>query len=92
MPSTCWSRTVSPGRIWTTLSNFNFCLNPDEHSDLRLSTENEKRLGRIIKAKYKTDYFIVDKFPLALRPFYTMPDPTDPVCDRQRLSLTMKAD
>lgn len=43
-----------------------------------INTENEKRLGRIVKAKYKTDYFIIDKFPLALRPFYTMPDPTDP--------------
>lgn len=44
------------------------------------STENEKRLGRIVKAKYDTDYYIIDKFPMALRPFYTMPDPEDPVC------------
>lgn len=44
-----------------------------------ISTENEKRLGRIVKDKYDTDYFIVDKFPLSLRPFYTMPDPEDPV-------------
>ncbi|TFK77047.1 aspartyl-tRNA synthetase [Pluteus cervinus] len=43
-----------------------------------INTENEKRLGRIIKAKYDTDYFIIDKFPMALRPFYTMPDPQDP--------------
>jgi aspartyl/asparaginyl-tRNA synthetase len=43
------------------------------------STENEKRLGRIVKAKYDTDYFIIDKFPMALRPFYTMPDPNSPV-------------
>ncbi|KAI6153541.1 hypothetical protein BKA82DRAFT_342755 [Pisolithus tinctorius] len=43
-----------------------------------INTENEKRLGRIVRAKYDTDYFIVDKFPLALRPFYTMPDPEDP--------------
>ncbi|KAI0078929.1 aspartate-tRNA ligase [Panus rudis PR-1116 ss-1] len=43
-----------------------------------INTENEKRLGRIVKAKYDTDYFIIDKFPLALRPFYTMPDPNDP--------------
>ncbi|PPR06898.1 hypothetical protein CVT24_011588 [Panaeolus cyanescens] len=42
------------------------------------STENEKRLGRLIKAKYDTDYYIIDKFPMALRPFYTMPDPNDP--------------
>ncbi|KAF8642270.1 hypothetical protein AX16_009543 [Volvariella volvacea WC 439] len=43
-----------------------------------INTENEKRLGRIVKAKYETDYFIIDKFPMALRPFYTMPDPEDP--------------
>jgi aspartyl/asparaginyl-tRNA synthetase len=45
----------------------------------RDSTENEKRLGRIVKAKYDTDFFIIDKFPMELRPFYTMPDPNDPV-------------
>jgi aspartyl-tRNA synthetase len=44
-----------------------------------IDTANEKRLGRIIKAKYDTDYFIIDKFPVGLRPFYTMPDPNDPV-------------
>ncbi|RDB19991.1 Aspartate--tRNA ligase, cytoplasmic [Hypsizygus marmoreus] len=41
-------------------------------------TINEKRLGRVIKAKYDTDYYIIDKFPLRLRPFYTMPDADDP--------------
>ncbi|MEM6500163.1 MAG: amino acid--tRNA ligase-related protein, partial [Pseudomonadota bacterium] len=40
-----------------------------------LSTENEKKLGDIVKAKYATDFFIMDKYPLAIRPFYTMPDP-----------------
>ncbi|WRT67651.1 aspartate-tRNA(Asn) ligase [Kwoniella shivajii] len=43
-----------------------------------LSTENEKFLGRLVRVKYQTDYFILDKFPLAIRPFYTMPDPVDP--------------
>ncbi|KAH9014212.1 aspartyl-tRNA synthetase [Lactarius hengduanensis] len=43
-----------------------------------INTENEKRLGRIVKAKYDTDYFIIDKFPMELRPFYTMPDPSNP--------------
>jgi hypothetical protein len=28
-----------------------------------------------VKREYDTDYFIIDKFPLELRPFYTMPDP-----------------
>lgn len=43
-----------------------------------INTENEKRLGRLVKAKYDTDYFIIDKFPMELRPFYTMPDPENP--------------
>ncbi|KAJ7597094.1 hypothetical protein C8J56DRAFT_851040 [Mycena floridula] len=43
-----------------------------------INTENEKRLGRIVRAKYETDYFIIDKFPMELRPFYTMPDAQDP--------------
>ncbi|KAF5314188.1 hypothetical protein D9611_006842 [Ephemerocybe angulata] len=43
-----------------------------------INTENERRLGKIVKAKYDTDYYIIDKFPMALRPFYTMPDPEDP--------------
>ncbi|CAH1761039.1 7474_t:CDS:10 [Entrophospora sp. SA101] len=42
-----------------------------------LSTEKEKLLGKLIKEKYKTDFYIVDKFPLEVRPFYTMPDPND---------------
>lgn len=40
-----------------------------------LTTANEKFLGKIIKQKYDTDFYILDKFPLAVRPFYTMPDP-----------------
>jgi aspartyl-tRNA synthetase len=48
------------------------------------STKNEKRLGRLVKAKYDTDYFIIDKFPMELRPFYTMPDPEDPVSKTDR--------
>uniref|UniRef100_A0AAV1UME8 aspartate--tRNA ligase n=1 Tax=Peronospora matthiolae TaxID=2874970 RepID=A0AAV1UME8_9STRA len=42
-----------------------------------LSTENEKWLGRLVKEKYDTDFYILDKFPLGVRPFYTMPDPND---------------
>ncbi|GMR43359.1 hypothetical protein PMAYCL1PPCAC_13554, partial [Pristionchus mayeri] len=42
-----------------------------------LSTPVEKQLGRLVKAKYDTDFYILDKFPLAVRPFYTMPDPHD---------------
>jgi aspartyl-tRNA synthetase len=44
-----------------------------------LSTPNEKFLGRLVKAKYDTDFYMLDKFPLAVRPFYTMPDPNNPM-------------
>ena len=44
------------------------------------STPMEKQLGRLVKEKYNTDFYILDKFPLAIRPFYTMPDPHNPVC------------
>lgn len=47
----------------------------DETADL--STPNEKLLGRLVKAKYDTDFYMLDKFPLSVRPFYTMPDPND---------------
>jgi len=46
--------------------------------DEDLSTPNEKFLGRLVKAKYDTDFYMLDKFPLAIRPFYTMPDPNNP--------------
>lgn len=47
----------------------------DDEEDL--STPSEKLLGRLVKAKYDTDFYILDKFPLAVRPFYTMPDPSN---------------
>ncbi|KAL3765681.1 hypothetical protein ACHAW5_006361 [Stephanodiscus triporus] len=43
-----------------------------------LSTENEKKLGDIVKEKYGTEFYIMDKYPLSVRPFYTMPDPNNP--------------
>nr|CAD7423774.1 unnamed protein product [Timema monikensis] len=42
-----------------------------------LGTPDEKLLGRLVKAKYDTDFYILDKYPLAIRPFYTMPDAKD---------------
>ena len=44
-----------------------------------LSTPMEKQLGRLVKEKYNTDFYILDKFPLSIRPFYTMPNPQNPV-------------
>ncbi|KAG7210404.1 hypothetical protein KM043_011936 [Ampulex compressa] len=43
-----------------------------------LSTPDEKLLGKLVKVKYDTDFYILDKYPLAVRPFYTMPDPDNP--------------
>ena len=35
-------------------------------------------MGKLVREKYDTDFFILDQFPLAVRPFYTMPSPHDP--------------
>lgn len=48
----------------------------DDYEDL--STKNEKKLGEIVKEKYDTDFFFMDKYPLSVRPFYTMPCPENP--------------
>lgn len=42
-----------------------------------LNTEKEKALGRLVKEKYQTDFFMLTHFPSAIRPFYTMVDPND---------------
>lgn len=42
-----------------------------------MTTTDEKRLGRIIREKYQTDFYMIEKFPSSLRPFYTMKDPND---------------
>jgi aspartyl-tRNA synthetase len=38
----------------------------------------ELALGKVVKEKYGTDFFMLDKYPMDVRPFYTMPDPDDP--------------
>ncbi|CAL5222285.1 g4624 [Coccomyxa viridis] len=43
-----------------------------------LTTELERELGKIVRKKYKTDFYVLYRYPLAARPFYTMPDPEDP--------------
>ena len=45
--------------------------------DEDLDTENEKMLGKLVKEKYDTDFYILYKYPKSARPFYTMPDPED---------------
>ncbi|PYH95552.1 aspartyl-tRNA synthetase [Aspergillus ellipticus CBS 707.79] len=41
------------------------------------STAMEKQLGQIIREKYDTDFYVLDKFPMAVRPFYTKACPND---------------
>ncbi|KAE8148721.1 aspartyl-tRNA synthetase [Aspergillus avenaceus] len=41
------------------------------------STAMEKQLGQIVRDKYDTDFYVLDKFPMAVRPFYTKADPKD---------------
>ncbi|KAI0070719.1 aspartyl-tRNA synthetase, cytoplasmic [Panus rudis PR-1116 ss-1] len=43
-----------------------------------LSTAAERMLGRLVKERFGTDYYILNKFPTKVRPFYTMPDPENP--------------
>ena len=42
-----------------------------------LDTLNEALLGKIVKEKYDTDFYILYRYPKSARPFYTMPDPED---------------
>ena len=48
----------------------------DELQDL--TGAMELALGAAVKGKYGTDFFILDKYPSSIRPFYTMPDADDP--------------
>lgn len=46
--------------------------------DEDLGTRDEIQLGRVVKQRFGTDFYIIDKFPASARPFYTMADPCDP--------------
>ena len=48
----------------------------DPNADL--NSESEKALGAIIKEKFGTDFYMLYRFPVGARPFYTMTDPNDP--------------
>eukprot|EP00252_Welwitschia_mirabilis_P026311 TRINITY_DN8583_c0_g1_i1.p1 TRINITY_DN8583_c0_g1~~TRINITY_DN8583_c0_g1_i1.p1 ORF type:complete len:602 (+),score=86.77 TRINITY_DN8583_c0_g1_i1:165-1808(+) len=43
-----------------------------------LNTEAERKLGALVKEKYDTDFYILHRYPLSVRPFYTMPCVDDP--------------
>ncbi|CAM9806360.1 unnamed protein product, partial [Choristocarpus tenellus] len=47
----------------------------DDFEDL--SGAQELALGTLVKEAFGTDFFFLDRFPSAIRPFYTMPCPDD---------------
>ncbi|KAF7555418.1 hypothetical protein G7046_g6568 [Stylonectria norvegica] len=55
---------------------------PEEYrnvsDDEDMSTPQEKALGALIKKKYNTDFYVLDKFPEGARPFYALEDPENP--------------
>ncbi|KAI4595451.1 hypothetical protein LQW54_007851 [Pestalotiopsis sp. IQ-011] len=55
---------------------------PEEYRNVKdeedMSTPQEKALGALIREKYKTDFYVLDKFPEEARPFYAMEDPANP--------------
>ncbi|KFY22143.1 hypothetical protein V493_06819 [Pseudogymnoascus sp. VKM F-4281 (FW-2241)] len=55
---------------------------PEEFRNVRddedMSTPQEKALGALVRKKFNTDFYVLDKFPLVARPFYAHPDPENP--------------
>ncbi|RSM17605.1 hypothetical protein CDV31_003530 [Fusarium ambrosium] len=55
---------------------------PEEYRNVSdeedMSTPQEKALGALIKEKYNTDFYVLDKFPEGARPFYALEDPENP--------------
>lgn len=39
-----------------------------------IGTEEEKKIGELVKKKYKTDAYFITKYPYSLKPFYIMTD------------------
>ncbi|KAJ3578552.1 hypothetical protein NPX13_g2011 [Xylaria arbuscula] len=54
---------------------------PEEYRNVSdeedMSTPQEKALGALIRKKFKTDFYVLDKFPEGARPFYTIEDPNN---------------
>ncbi|PTU25123.1 hypothetical protein P175DRAFT_0554374 [Aspergillus ochraceoroseus IBT 24754] len=53
-------------------------MSEQERFENDFTTNMEKQLGQIIREKYDTDFYVLDKFPMAVRPFYTKACPQDP--------------
>ncbi|ESQ50911.1 hypothetical protein EUTSA_v10023019mg [Eutrema salsugineum] len=42
-----------------------------------LNTESERKLGQLVLEKYNTEFYMLHRYPTAVRPFYTMPSGDD---------------
>eukprot|EP01069_Polyplicarium_translucidae_P008451 Polyplicarium_translucidae@DN3223_c1_g1_i1.p1 len=51
---------------------------PEDLSAFDMNTEQEKQLGALVKKRFGTDFYILHRYPLKVRPFYTMPCADDP--------------
>lgn len=51
---------------------------PEDITEFDMGTTDEKKLGEIVREKYKTDFYMVIDFPQAIRPFYTHENPKKP--------------
>jgi len=54
-----------------------FPLKVDDKADLTGALELS--LGQLIKNKYQADFYALDQYPSAVRPFYTMPNIINPL-------------
>lgn len=52
-------------------------MSEQERFENDFTTSMEKQLGQIIRERYDTDFYVLDKFPMSVRPFYTKADPKD---------------
>lgn len=52
-------------------------LGPDEGEFDDLTGARELALGALVAEKHGVDFFILDRYPSEIRPFYTMPCPDD---------------
>ncbi|KAL1890900.1 hypothetical protein Cpir12675_005207 [Ceratocystis pirilliformis] len=54
---------------------------PEEYRNVSdfedMSTPQEKALGALVRKKFSTDFYVLDKFPEEARPFYALEDPED---------------
>jgi len=43
-----------------------------------LDTHHERELGKIVRKEYDTDFYMLHRYPVSARPFYTMICEDDP--------------